>query len=117
MKTISYIGLLVIFFVVLASTFQNPKNNPESQDNITICLDSTCTLSTPITCKLYDSNNVAIRQCEINSLSGNCCTVDSVPFPRTYRWVINNDSTKCEGNTFFYTGGSLTTNFSCNNCR
>lgn len=117
MKAISYISLLLLFTVVLASTFEDSVSSSKTPDTITICLDSTCTLSTPITCKLYDSNSVVIRECNITSLSGRCCTVDSVPYPRTYRWAINNDTTKCQGNTFFYTGGNLTINFSCNNCR
>lgn len=117
MKAISYLSLLALIIVFAAYAFQSPQITPKTPDSITICLDSTCNLTLPVTCKLYDSNSTVIRQCEINQFSGICCTVDSVPYPRTYRWVINNDSTKCQGNTFFYTGGNLTINFSCNNCR
>lgn len=117
MKAITYISLFLLFSIVLASTFNDTDSTGKTPDQITICLDSTCNLSLPVTCKLYDSNSTVIRQCEINQFSGICCTVDSVPYPRTYRWAINNDSTKCQGNTFFYTGGNITINFSCNNCR
>lgn len=117
MKAISYLSLLALIIVFAAYAFQTPQITARTPDNITICLDSTCTLSIPITCKLYDSNSVVVRECNITSLSGRCCTVDSVPYPRTYRWAINNDSTKCQGSTFLYTGGNLTINFSCNNCR
>jgi|GEM_PF-1549705 len=83
MKAISYISLFLLFTIVLASTFEDTTSSSKTPDTITICLDSTCTLSTPITCKLYDSNSVLVRECNITSLSGRCCTVDSVPYPRT----------------------------------
>jgi len=83
MKAISYLSLLALITVFAAYSFHTPQITPKTPDNITICLDSNCTLSTPVTCKLYDSNSTAIRQCQITSLSGRCCTVDSVPYPRT----------------------------------
>lgn len=117
MKAISCISLFMLFVIAFASSFLETDLTGKTPDQITICLDSTCNLSFPVTCKLYDTSSTVIRQCEITQFSGICCTVDSVPYPRTYRWAINNDSTKCQGNTFFYTGGNLTINFSCNNCR
>lgn len=112
MKAITSICLFLLIVIVFAFSYGGSESTPNT---IKICLDSACTLGGIITCDLYDTNNVAIRTCTIGSKR--CCLVDSVPYPATYRWLITNDSARCEGDPFYYTGGSVTINFSCNNCK
>ncbi|MCI0715556.1 MAG: hypothetical protein L0Y77_04445 [Chlorobi bacterium] len=109
---------LTLCFLSLFAIYGITSTSSNSSDNsITICLDSTCAEDI-WTCRLYDSTNTNIGTCIVSPQTIlRCCTVKDIPFPRTYYWKISNDSTTCTGNNFFYEGGKLTVNFSCNNCQ